>query len=295
LNESRLHLLLPLASSLIYVLGAVLLKRATASGMGVWRAAFVTNLVSAVGFLPLLALGGPGQGWSMVWQPAVVALLLVVGQCASLWALTRGDVSVATPVLGAKIIMVAFFTTVVGGERVPPTLWGAALLSTLGIGLLQRGPAGRHHDPMVTVLGSLLAAAAFALFDVLVMTWSPAWGAGRFLPLMMGLAGMYSLLFIPLFGEFRQVGRQVAGRLLLGGALLVTLQGILLIGTIAVVGDATAVNIVYGTRGLWSVLLLWLAGRWLGSDEGNLGAAVLGWRLAGAALMTAAVVVVLSG
>jgi hypothetical protein len=59
-----------------------------------------------------------------------------------------------------------------------------------------------------------------------------------------------------------------------------------------VFGDATAVNIVYGTRGLWSVLLVWLAGRWLGSDEGSRGATVLGGRLAGAALMTAAVVVV---
>jgi drug/metabolite transporter (DMT)-like permease len=100
LTEPRLHLLLPLASSVIYVFGAVLLKRATAAGVGMWRAAFATNLASAVGFLPLLALGGPGQGWAALWQPAVVALLLVVGQCASLWALTRGDVSVATPVLG---------------------------------------------------------------------------------------------------------------------------------------------------------------------------------------------------
>jgi drug/metabolite transporter (DMT)-like permease len=292
LSEPRLHLLLPLASSLLYVLGAVLLKRATAAGVGLWRAAFVTNLVSAVAFLPLLALGGPGQVWTAIWQPAVVALLLVAGQCSSLWALTRGDVSVATPVLGAKIILVAFFTTVVAGQRVPPQLWWAAILGTLAIGLLNRGPAGRHHDLMLTILGSLLAAVAFALFDVLVMLWSPAWGAGRFLPLMMGLAGLYSLAFIPLFSEpLRKVPRTI-GWILLGGAVLVALQGILLITTIAVFGDATSVNIVYGTRGLWSVLLVWLAGRWLGSEEFDRGAGVLGGRLAGALLMTAAVVVV---
>ena len=292
MTEPRLHLLLPLASSLLYVIGAVLLKRATAAGVGMWRAAFATNLASAVGFLPLLALGGPGQGWAAIWQPAVVAMLLVVGQCASLWALTRGDVSVATPVLGAKIILVAFFTTAVAGQRVPPQLWGAAILSTLAIGLLHRGPAGRHHDLMLTIVGALVAAVAFALFDVLVMTWSPAWGAGRFLPLMMGLAGLYSLAFIPLFRKPLRTVAHPVGWVLLGGAVLVALQGLLLITTIAVFGDATAVNIVYGTRGLWSVLLVWLAGRWLGSDEGSRGATVLGGRLAGAALMTAAVVVV---
>ncbi len=293
MNEPRLHLLLPLASSLLYVLGAVLLKRATAAAdVGLWRAAFVTNLVSAVAFLPLLALGGPGQGWTAIWQPAAVALLLVAGQCASLWALTRGDVSVATPVLGAKIILVAFFTTVVAGQSVPPQLWGAAILGTLAIGLLNRGPAGRHHDLMLTILGSLLAAVAFALFDVLVMIWSPAWGAGGFLPLMMGLAGLYSLAFIPLFGESQRKVPRTIGWVLLGGAVLVALQGLLLITTIAVFGDATSVNIVYGTRGLWSVLLVWLAGRWLGSEESDRGASVLGGRLAGALLMTAAVVVV---
>lgn len=289
---SRYHLLLPLVSSLLYVLGAVWLKRATMAGVGMWRAAFVSNAVSAVLFLPWLLLGGVDWSWTMLWQPAFVAVLLVLGQCASLWALTRGDVSVATPVMGAKIILVAFFTTGVAGVRVPLNLWIAAGLSTLAIGIIHLNPKGRHHDLTLTVMGALVAAGAFALFDVLVMAWSPAWGAGRFLPWVMGLALAYSLAFVPFFrAPFRAIPRS-SWPFLLGGSVLIGLQGLLLIGTVAVFGDATAVNIVYGTRGLWSVLLVWMVGRRIGAEEGGRGARVLGWRLAGAGLMSVAVVAV---
>jgi drug/metabolite transporter (DMT)-like permease len=289
---SRYHLLLPLASSLLYVLGAVYLKRATQAGAGLWRAAFITNLISALLFLPLLAWGGTLQPWTMLWQPATVAALLVVGQCAALWALTRGDVSVATPVMGAKVILVAFFTTVVAGLEVPLQLWLAAVLSAMAIGILNQHPQGRHHDLTLTVLGSVAASVAFALFDVLVMAWSPVWGAGRLLPLSMGLAAVYSLAFIPLFGTpLRHIPRSV-WPLLLGGAFFIGLQGLLLITTLGVFGDATAVNVVYGTRGVWSVAVVWLFGRQLGATEVEQGSRTLRRRLVGAGLMSAAVVAV---
>jgi len=289
---SRYHLLLPLASSLLYVLGAVYLKRATQGGVSMWRAAFVSNVVSAVMFLPLLALGGSSQPWTMLWQPAIVAALLVLGQCAALWALTRGDVSVATPVMGAKVILVAFFTTVVVGMEVPFKLWLAAVLSAAAIGILNRGPQGHHHDLTLTVVGSLVAAVAFALFDVLVMAWSPAWGAGRLLPLGMGLAAVYSVAFVPLFGAPLRALPRAVWPLLFSGASFIALQGFLLITTLGVFGDATAVNIVYGTRGVWSVVLVWVFGRQLGATEARQGSKTLGWRLAGAGLMSAAVVAV---
>ena len=289
---ARAHLFLPLAASLLYVLGAVYLKRATQGGVGMWRAAFVSNWVSAVLFLPVLALGGTMQPWTVMWQPAVVAALLVLGQCAALWALTLGDVSVATPVMGAKVILVAVFTTVIAGMEVPLKLWLAAFLSAAAVGVLNRGGRGRHHDLTLTVVGSMVAAVAFALFDVLVMDWSRTWGAGRLLPLSMGLAAVYSVAFVPLFrAPLRSVPRPVRP-LLFGGAFFIGLQGVLLITTLGVFGDATAVNIVYGTRGVWSVVLVWVFGRHLGALEGAQGSRVLGWRLAGAGLMSTAVVVV---
>jgi hypothetical protein len=59
------------------------------------------------------------------------------------------------------------------------------------------------------------------------------------------------------------------------------------------VGSATAVNIVYSVRGLFSVLAVWLVGHWFGSAERHLGGPVLRLRFVGATLMVAAVALVL--
>ena len=72
------HLVLPLLGGLVYVLGALLLKRAAELGGGVWRTARLCNYVSTALFLPLYALGGTVR-WDLWWQPAVLALLFVAG------------------------------------------------------------------------------------------------------------------------------------------------------------------------------------------------------------------------
>jgi drug/metabolite transporter (DMT)-like permease len=286
--------LLPLLAAVLYVLGALLIKRAAGFGLGVWRTTFVCNLTSAVVFTPLLCLGGTFY-LDRLWQPAVVALLFLVGQVFTFLSLGRGDVSVATPVLGVKIILVAFFTTLLLADAVPMKLWLAAGLSTLAVALLNFSGAAKHHHVGITVLSAMGAATAYALFDVLVQKWSPAWGIGRFLPVMLGFVAVYTLGFVPLFRSPLSAVPRGAWRWLLGGALLLGLQGVVFISAFATYRNATTANIVYSSRGLWSVLAVWLIGHWFANTEQHLGAGVLRWRLAGAALMMAAIVLVLLG
>ena len=81
---------------------------------------------------------------------------------------------------------------------------------------------------------------------------------------------------------------------LLGGALFMALQALFLISTLAVFGDATAVNVVYSARGLWSIAIVWLIGHWFGSHEQHLGTTILRLRLLGAAVMTTAIIIALT-
>lgn len=285
----RAHLLLPLASSVIYVFGALLVRRAADLGVGVWRTTFISNTLSAILFLPLTLMGGPGQPWSALWQPALVALFLVAGQTLGFFALSRGDVTVATPVLGLKTVVVAALTPLLLAQAVPARLWIAAAFSTAGIGLLHLSGGGRHRRLLFSVSGAFGAAVAFSAFDVLVQRWSPAWGAGRFVPLVMGLGAVFSLAFVPLFHEPLWRIPRAAWLPLLGGAAGISAQGILLITCVAVFGDATAVNVVYSARSLWMVLVVWSLGHWFQNEEQRLGRRVLAGRLGGAALMTVAV------
>jgi len=125
----------------------------------------------------------------------------------------------------------------------------------------------------------------------LVRKWAPAWGVGRLLPATMGCGAVLSLALRPLFeGPVTAVPRAARGPLLLGSALI-GLQALLLVRTLGLYPDTTRINVVYNSRGLWSVLAVWLVGHWWGNTERHAGRSAFGWRLAGAALLLAAIVI----
>jgi drug/metabolite transporter (DMT)-like permease len=225
-------------------------------------------------------------------QPAAAAGLFLAGQVAALLALQRGDVSVATPVMGLKVVLVALFVTVILKDPVPGTIWIAAALSSVGVIFLSRRGEGSNAGGTIPALVcGALAAAAFALFDVLVQKFAPEWGAGRFLPIMMGFVGLYSL--VPLVLDRARVPAGAWRPLLLGG-LFIAVQGALLITSLAVNTKATTINVVYSARGLWSVAVVWAIGHWFGNRERDQGAAVLRARLLGAAFLLGAIVLVVA-
>jgi len=296
--ESQLYLLLPLTSSLVYVAGALSLKRASEAAAGVWRTTFVSNLTTAVVFAPLPLIPAfmpPAAGPMPLWQPALIALAYVFGQLATMYALNKGDVSVATPVVGTKVIFVAFFDTLIVGTLLGVPIWASAAMSAVGIMLLNRGRPAGHRNVKRTIASSLAAAACYAIFDVMVKKWAPLWGSGRLLPVMFAISAVFSLGLMPLFeGPLLKIPRQAVRPLLLGSACI-ALQSLLLLITIAGFGNVTRINVVYNSRGLWSVIAVWLVGHWWGNREMAGGGATFRWRIAGAALLLGAIVLAISG
>ncbi len=288
-----LPLLLPLLAGVGYAVSAIVIKRASEYGVGVWRSAFVANVLGALVFQPLWLLGGELRP-ELWWQPVVVGLLFTVGQWFSFLAIDRGDVSIVAPVLGLKILLVAGIVTAFAGERLRWQLWAAAILASAGIALLNRsGGRATHHAVGRTIVTAGLAAAVFAVFDVLVQLWAPAWGAGRFLPLVMGVSGVLSIAFVPRFRAPLGAIPAPAWPWLLAGSFLLGAQSVAFVSTVARWGQAAPANVLYSSRGLWTVLLVWAVGHWVKSREQQLGGRALSWRLAGAVLMMSAIGLVL--
>lgn len=285
--------LFPLAAALLYAFGALVLKRSSDLGVGLWRTTFVANVIVASLFSLLWLLGGPPVDRQLLWQPGIIALCLFVGQLSQFLALEKGDVSVAVPVFGLKVVLVAFFTPILIGDAVGVKLWIAAFLSVLGITFLNRKDAGRApRNLAITFIAGGTGAVAFAVFDVLVQKWGPAWGTGRLLPCIFWIN---ALLSSGLIFRFSAPLRAIPGRAwpwLLGGCVLLSLQSIIFVSTLSVYGKATSANVVYASRGLLSVLLVWMIGHWFMNAEQTLGRSVLRWRLAGALLMMSAIVLV---
>ena len=76
--------------------------------------------------------------------------------------------------------------------------------------------------------------------------------------------------------------------------MVLATQAVLFVSSVAYFRNATAANVIYSSRGLWSVALVWLIGHWFGNRERQLGGMILRWRLIGAAMMLIAIALVLA-
>jgi drug/metabolite transporter (DMT)-like permease len=285
----ELPLVLPLISAFVYALAALMLKRATERGVGPWRVNFITNWIQCILFAPFWFTGGAAFTWDHFAHAATCGTTFFAGQIFTFLALSRGDVSVATPVLGTKVIFVAFLAAALGTEPLTGSMWLAALLTTCATALLGSGSSERAHSLALSLFYGFAAAFAFALTDVLAQKWAPRWGFGHFAPAMFLTVAVLSLGLVPFF---RGSLRELPWRWVTPGAVALAVQASGIAYSIMVFGSATMTNVLYNSRGVWSVLLVWWIGHWFGNRERHRGVGVMFRRLAGSALLLLAIFLV---
>lgn len=295
--------LLPLSAAFGYACGAIAIKRSLLSGLPGGWVAVVCNLVMALFFQWLWLLPGTLDSPLLILTPALCGGLFFLGQICTFRALATGDVSVSTPLLGTKVVLVALFSVFLLGKPLPVSWWGASLLATLGIALISYAPGGSHQRLAAAIGWSLAAAAVFALTDVLVQSWVPRVGYTRFAPVMFGVTGFCSLFQLPhLLSRSRSIraGAHLPGTptvgfpWLIAGALLLAVQALGMYSAIGLYGSATLTNILYGSRCLWSVVLVWAFSSLVPErPQGDDRSAIMLRRLLGAILLLIAMALVL--
>ncbi|MDX1962760.1 MAG: hypothetical protein SFX18_06380 [Pirellulales bacterium] len=289
---------LPLLCSLIYVCGALCLKYAARYRVSLWLGSWYANVAVCCASAPLWLIPAPalsGQPW---WQAIVAGLVFWLGQFTTLVALDVGEVSIATPVLGLKILFVLIFMTLLSGKPPGLQLWVAGGLSLAALTLLQGAPRASAlqpnatgHKPRrigLTILLAAFSALAYALFDVLINAWSPHWGIERIIPLAFLVALLVSTLAVGArVGSWRIPRGAIPS--LCGGSALIGLQSATLIYAIAWTQDPPRINLIYNSRGFFSILAVWGVGHWFDNHERHLGRREFIRRLCGAFLMLAAI------
>lgn len=290
------HLLFPLFSSILFVLGMMLAKQAIDRGASPWTGTFLGNLWLALIWAGIAAFRGEIVSSAAWWPAATCGFLFVLGQLLTYLAFQFGDVSVAAPVFGVKVLLVAGLTSLITGEDVSGKIWCAGAMATTGIVLIQwsgGSPSERRQRSSrrnITVALALSAAFSLSLFDVSLQRWGAQWDTLAFLPAMFGAAMLLSCVFLPRIDTVRKLKEIKAGRLILGGTLVMAVQAMSICYALSRFSDATRINIVYSLRGLWGVLLAWGLAKQFQSGEADLETVIMLRRLAGAVLLTAAVV-----
>ena len=291
----QFYLLLPLASALIYATAAICLKIALGRGVTTWVILFWSNMVMGLFFVPLLFW--PSKAWDPagLGMAAAGSLLFFTGQIATFRSLQSGDVSIATPALASKVIFVALLCLLLPDNKPGPNLWIAVALTVGGVVLLHRGPRHSASRPLPTLAWALSAAFSFAAADVFIQIGAPKVGFSLFLPVMFGGVAALSLplLWPHVLNRPRNPPRRGAWIWTAAGVILLGVQATSLAASISIFGDATGINVVYGSRGLWSLLLLAVVAQHLGVADSVLDRRTLGLRVIGSVLILAAVAIAL--
>jgi drug/metabolite transporter (DMT)-like permease len=292
------HLLFPFAAAIVFAGANLALKRALELGAGPVRALALTNLCLAAAFSTLI-LGSNGMHAADLWKPALGGLAYFIGQWLNVTALRAGDVSLVTPLMGAKVIFVALFSGALALAPTGPQAAAAAGLTAAGVFIM--GAGDLHAGPKMarTTALALGSAACFAVCDMTILAWAQAVGKAAFLAVLFATVGAASIGVWSLrervfpHGEAR---RRTAHRWLHVSIALTGAQSILISSTIARFGDATRVNVVYSLRAIFGVAIVWFAGTRLGSREGtDAGHRRMAGRLLGAVVIVAAVLLAVSG
>lgn len=289
-----LEYLSPLLCGFIYAVGTLLSKRAFSGGVGVARTLFLFNWIQFIFFLPFLIWVDETPNWDQWQWPLLAGMLFFFGQLTTFGAIRVGDVSVQSPVMGAKMVFVAAFAALLGAGNIPVTWWAGAFLSMIGVILLSMNKIEKRGNTWLAIFLALLSAASFGLCDVLVSQHARSFSIQVFPIAMMGVNAFLSFAVIPFFkGGYGAIERSVWKWFIAAGFVLST-QGTLLYLTLSYFGKATAVNILYSSRGIWSVALVWAFGAWIGNTESHeAGKGIMLRRLIGATLMLGAIFLVL--
>lgn len=274
-----------------YAIAAILSKQALARGAGVLRLSFVINWSFVLVFASLLRGHEGSIPWDKLHYPVITGFLFFLGQVFTFTAIRFGDVSLQTPVMGTKAVFAVILAVLLGTEVVTPPMALAAIVSMLGIALLGFSGDGVERVGRTLCL-ALLSSFFFAGSDTMVGFFASDFGVPMFLFLAIFSNALFSLGLVPFFRESLREMPRVAWPWILAASLGMALQALLLNYTLATYQNVAAVNVIYTTRGLWSVLLGALALKFFAS-AGRPAAPprIFILRLAGAILMTLAIAI----
>ena len=284
------YLLIPLGTGFVYTLGALCLKRSTNDGVGPWRTTFVSNLFIFAIAQVFWFLGDPIESFSSLWVPFLISILFFLGQLATCFAIHKGDVSVVTPILGTKPVFIGLISVVVFSQSLSTGLWIAALLSSVAVFLLRGSTHAEKKRLLPSILIGIAGSFSYSISDTLMGVYGAEIGFENLIAVSFSLIGLWSLSLIPFFSSpFSTIPKRSKNWLYLGSAFL-ALQGAAMAFAVISTGKATTMNILYSSRGIWSILLVWLIGHWFSNQEKHLGAKILIRRLIGSLLLVVAIV-----
>ncbi len=285
------YLLLPLGSAFLYALGSILVKRGLRNGVSIMQVFHLSNLVLGLVFLPLYFFETKEVNYGELWKPGIFTVVFLVATWLTFLGLKRGDVSLVTPLMGTKVVFVAIGVTYLTGRNPGSTLWLAAAMTATGIFVMGLGDLKKGKHVLFTILVTLSSAACYGLYDVILNSWGAGFGAAAFLSLSCVGVSLGTIIIWLIQGRPSLRLKPGVARGVWLGVIIIALQSMGLGLALGYFDDATGINVMYASRGLWVIVLVVILGRFLGNREHHQNGRGFFWRIVGTLILTAAIII----
>lgn len=273
-----------------YAVAAVFSKQALSRGAGILRLSFAVNLVFLPVFATLLLQHKGEIDWGSIHLPLITGALFFTGQIFTFAAIRVGDVSLQTPMMGTKAVFAVIIAAICGTEVVGLPMFAAAFVAMLGVAFLGFSGGGAERVG-VSISLALLSSLFFAGSDTMVGLHAGSFGVPAFLFIAIVTNALLSFGLIPFFKEPMRTIPRKAWPWMLAACLLMGAQALLLNYTLGRYQHVAEVNVLYSTRGLWSVIFGAFAVRIFHESKGGNHRRIYILRFVGAFLMCLAIAI----
>ena len=279
---------LPLIGAALHPILGWCIQQATSSGVRLTVIVSVANIVTGTFFLiylrPELDLNLQGRDWLAIGN----GVLFFFGQWFSSKSVKAGDLAVHSSALGAKVVVVGFFSILVGLEAASWNLLTGVILAVVAVFLTAGATLEGWRTHRVTVGLTLLSCLFFGMNDFLTGWQSREIGIARWMVLMMGTGAVISVgILITRRSQLRiLIEDRRAGMMTFGAGAALGVQALVVNWAFSTYGQPTLSNVAYSARGVMAVGFLYLIGKQMDKKFARK-------QTAGALMMTAALIVVL--
>ena len=287
----EIYHVLALVSALFSSVGNVLAKRAVKEGAQALQISFFANMLGPLLYLPLLIFNKETVNMAYILWPILMGITLFLGMYLSFLAIELGDVSVQTPILGTKTVFVAIFTIALGLSALKLTTIFAVILTVVAIFFVsyQKNHSKVTLKPVLIGLASVIF---FVITDLILQENAKYFGRVPFV--FCGLV-VTALIFSVFMGFSKKSVRSISKQTfkwIIGAAVFNAVQSALVSFSLGFYGHATEFNVIQGSRGFWTVILVWAFGSFFGIHESQAGRKVMIFRLIGALCTIPAMILV---
>ena len=285
--------MLALLAGFLYAFSAILCKKALELNAGTLRTLVYNNVFMSLCFLPYYFLAKENLSLIFNLYGILLGFIFFISQMLCFLSLRKGDASLMTPVMGSKPIFVALFVAFLNLSAEPLGLntWLAVGIAAIAIALIGWPTSGSSFSAIGLCL-AISGAAGFGLLDSLVPYFTFQSDPFGLLFVIFVSVGIFSLFLIPWTERPFFAFQAKADKWIFLSAIPMGVQAIFMSLAIGFYEVPTQANVFYASRGLWSVTMVALLGRWIGLEEGQSSKNLLFRRFLGALLLLSSLLLI---